>query len=91
MREKPKLTVEDAKERLRGKARKFSEFLNNPVGKQIVEFLEEEYYEGEMRGADPYQTYFNLGCREVIEYLHLLQRLNKAMAASENDDASGAT
>lgn len=41
----------------------------HPDGKLLVEVLEKMYYKGDRRGKDPYDSYFNLGQRDVAEFL----------------------
>ena len=51
-----------------------SGFMQSEAGKEIIRVLEEEFYDGELKGDDPYQTYYNLGQRDVVSYLKQLAR-----------------
>lgn len=41
----------------------------NPDTKLLLDSLVDLYYKGDMTGETPERTYFNLGRREVVEYL----------------------
>ncbi len=69
----PKVTVEDIRRRLRHKSAALTEFMNSPIGKSIIEALEDEFYNGELFDPDPYKTAFNCGQRDVVIYLHQLK------------------
>ncbi len=55
--------------RLQRKAAAVRDFLSSPGGKAVMEILEEEFHDGDMRGTDTHQTYYNLGRRDVVAYL----------------------
>ncbi len=65
------------KKRIREKAAQFQELLNNPVGKNLMTILEEEFCKQDLRGATVEDTYYNLGGRDVVEYLKTLQRIHE--------------
>lgn len=69
-----KKTVEDARRALRGKSDALIELLNNPVGKSLIETLEAEFYDGNLFDPDPHVTAYKCGRRDVVVYLHQLQR-----------------
>lgn len=51
-------------------ARRIGMALNtNPDTKALLDMLVNLYYKGDMTGDTPEKTYFNLGRREVVEYL----------------------
>jgi len=66
-----------AKSRTRANALKtvIMRFMNSPIGRQVVRMLEEEFPSGV--GKDPYDTYYKLGSRDVIEYLNQLKRIGE--------------
>jgi hypothetical protein len=64
--------------RIREKAAQFHELLNNPVGRQLITILTEEFDKLDLRGATVEETYYNLGCRDVVVYLQTLQRIYDA-------------
>jgi len=82
-----KVTVEDVRRRLRHKSAALVEFMNSPIGKSIIEALEEEFYNGELFDPDPYKTAFNCGQRDVVTYLHQL----KHYPSEDIEDATGTT
>ena len=85
-RKKNAQKIEEMKVRIRKKAAAFHELLNNPLGKELVAILEEEFYDKEdLRGDTVEETYYNLGARDVVAYLRTLQRIHKADKASESD------
>ena len=49
-------------------------FMRSEAGKEIIRVLEEEFYNDELRGEDPHQTYYNLGRRDVVSYLKQLAK-----------------
>ncbi len=69
----PKVSVEDIRRRLRHKSAAVTEFMNSPIGKSIIEALEEEFYDGNLFDPDPYVTAFNCGQRDVVIYLRQLK------------------
>lgn len=40
------------------------------AGQSLLKLLEEMFYKGPLVGKTPEETYFNLGRREVVEFLH---------------------
>ena len=74
-------TVEDIKRRIRTKGAALVQFMNSPVGKGVIEALEETFYDGELFDKDPYKTAYNLGRRDVVSYLKQLQRIKNNDAA----------
>ena len=75
-----KTTVEDIRARIRSKGADIVVFMNNPIGKSVVNALEETFYDGEIVDENPYMTYYNLGRRDVVSYMKQLQRI------AENED-----
>jgi hypothetical protein len=43
--------------------------LANEDGKLLLSMLEETYYKGNLVADDPHTTYFNLGRRDVVDFL----------------------
>jgi len=68
-------TKEDALKAVRSKAKTVARFMNSPIGSKVINLLELEFPSG--KGKDPYDTYYKLGGREVIEYLKSLQRISE--------------
>lgn len=62
------------KSRLARKSALVTAFLNSAAGKEMIKVLEEEFYDGEIKGSDPYDTYYNLGRRDVVAYLKQLAK-----------------
>ena len=77
MSEDKQTNVEKMQQRIRGKAAKYVELLNNPVGKDLIEILEEEFCGMDLRGSTVEDTYYNLGSRDLVEYLKQLQCINE--------------
>ena len=75
MSDKPAIAA--MKKRIREKAAQYAEFLSNPVGQSLINILKEEFDKEDLRGADSLETYYNLGCRDVVKYLETLQRINE--------------
>lgn len=63
------------KRRIREKAAQFQEFMSNPVGRKLVQILNEEFDREDLRGATVEETYYNLGARDVVKYLETLSRV----------------
>ena len=61
---------------IRQKAGVIGELMNSHVGKELIRILDEMFGSGEMRGENPYDTYFHLGQRDVVEYLKSLRRIH---------------
>lgn len=61
-------------------------FMTSPIGKSVIEAMENEFYHGEMFDLDPYKTAYNLGRRDVVIYMKQLQRISE-----KEDDAPGTT
>jgi len=82
--ENQETNIDKMRRRIRGKAAKYVELLNNPVGKDLIAILEEEFCGVDLRGSTVEDTYYNLGSRDLVEYLKQLQRINER----EKPDAS---
>lgn len=80
-------TVEDIRRKLRHKSAALTEFMNSPIGKSIIDALEDEFYHGEIFDPDPYKTAFKCGQRDVVTYLHQL----KNYPSEDITDATGTT
>jgi hypothetical protein len=76
-----KVTVEDIRRGIRHKGVAIVEFMNNPIGKAVVEALEDTFCNVELFSPDPHVTAYNLGRRDVVEYIKQLQRIK------DNDNA----
>ncbi len=68
-------TKEKALKSVKQKAKTIARFMNSPVGSQVIRMLEQEFPTGV--GKDPYDTYYKLGSRDVIEYLNQLKRIGE--------------
>lgn len=73
------------KKRIREKAAQFHEFMSNPVGKQLVAILKEEFDGEDLRGTTVENTYYNLGARDVVKYLETLTRVHDKTSETFND------
>lgn len=62
------------KSRLEKKARRIQRFMNLELGSDVVQALEDEFYDGELYSDDPIRTAYNLGRRDVVVYLKQLQK-----------------
>jgi hypothetical protein len=61
------------KTELNRKAAAVQQLLNNPVGKELIQILEDQFTRGELfAGADTHKTAYNLGARDVVVYLRQL-------------------
>jgi hypothetical protein len=78
-----RVDVEQIRRRLRKKSALLVSFMNSEVGKAVVKALEDEFYHGNLFDPDPYVSAYNMGRRDVVVYLHQLQRYG------ENDNADG--
>ena len=78
-----KTTVDDIRRRIRFNGAHIVTFMNNPVGKQVIQALEDTFYDGDIFDPDPYQTAYNLGRRDVVAYMKQLQRI-----AEKDDDGT---
>ncbi len=68
---------ERIKSRLHHKAELVHAFMNSETGKALIEVLEDEFYDGELFDPDPCVTAYNLGRRDVVNYLKQLERLKE--------------
>lgn len=62
----------EVRERLQKKAAIFQQIFSTPAGKEGLEYLDEEFTRGQMFTADPLQTAYMLGARDVVIYLQQL-------------------
>lgn len=46
-------------------------------GQKVLEILEDEFDGQDLRGGDPYETYYNLGARDVVTYIRQLVNHHK--------------
>lgn len=68
-------TKEKALKVVKQKAKTIARFMNSPIGSQVIRMLEDEFPGG--RGKTPYDTYYNLGARDVVDYLNQLKRIGE--------------
>jgi len=54
---------------LRERAKLVQHVFGSPEGKILLKRMTKLHTTGEMRGSDPYQTYYNLGARDLIAEL----------------------
>ena len=79
--------VEDIRRHIRHKGAAIVTFMNNPIGKAVIQALEDEFYHGELADTgNTNQTFYNLGRRDVVAYMKQLQRI-----AENDDNADGTT
>lgn len=55
------------------RARAAQRLFDSEDGRLVLEVLEREYLYGQLVGDTPEQTFFNLGCREVVLRLRTLR------------------
>lgn len=67
-------TLDKIKARLTKKSARINMFMNSELGKEIIDALEQEFYNGPLFDEDPCKTAYNLGRRDVVVYLKELQR-----------------
>ncbi len=53
---------------------KYGRLLLSPDAKELIDFLERRFFDGELLGETPEETAFNLGAREVVRVLRDLRR-----------------
>ena len=66
--------IDEIKKRLAKKSMLVSNFMRSEAGRAIIEILDEEFHDGELRGTDTHQTYYKLGQRDVVSYLKQLAK-----------------
>ena len=71
----------ELQKRLAPKVGEVALVLATPAGKTLLEVLEAEFFNGDLLGATPEQTAFNLGAREVVVYLRQLRAFDERMKA----------
>lgn len=49
------------------------QILNLQAGKDLLAYLEDEFYHGRIYDNDPHRTSYNLGARHVVEVLRQLK------------------
>jgi len=67
-------SLEQIKKSLARKSALIGHFMESEAGQELIRVLEEEFYDGELVGKDPHQTYYNLGRRDVVSYLKQLAK-----------------
>lgn len=63
------IPLDQAFENLNKKARIFKNVFSTGNGKVILQALKDEFDAMEIRDNDPYNTYYNLGRRDVVKYI----------------------
>jgi hypothetical protein len=63
-------SAELVRERLSKKAQTFNLVFSTPQGEELLKFLNEEFVYGPMFSEDSHVTAFNLGAREVVNYIN---------------------
>ena len=75
-------SVDSIKKRLAIKASKFQILFSTKEGEEVLKALEEEFDQLNIHiPGDPYTTAYNLGRRDVLQYIKLLRNYNHV----END------
>lgn len=62
---------------------KYGRLFTTPEGKELLAYLSRQFFEGELLGATPEETAFNLGAREVVRAMRDLAAL---LAKQERPD-----
>ncbi len=57
------------KANLKRKQSLVANFMRSEAGQEIIRVLEEEFYDADLLGGDPYETYHKIGQRDVVLYL----------------------
>lgn len=78
--------IKQIRRNIRHKGAAIVAFMNSPIGKSVIEAMEDAFYHGELFDSDPYTTAYNLGRRDVVIYMKQLQRISE-----KEDDAPGTT
>ena len=73
-----KLQTDDWAEQLRSKVELINRVGSTPDGKALLELLQDVFEDRTLRHSDPYQTYYNLGQRDVAQYLRQLAEMSDA-------------
>jgi len=67
------LVLDEARERIRKKAKVAQALKNFPEGQELLTILEEEFaHKRLIVKGDTHATYANIGARDVLDYLHEL-------------------
>jgi hypothetical protein len=69
--------TQDWQDRLRETQQLLQRLGSNPDGKALIKLLRETFEDRHLRGDDPYDTYYRLGQRDVVQYLRTLMEGNK--------------
>ena len=62
----------DILERLRNKSRTFKSVFSSEQGQVVLQALEDEFNHVNIKSADPHETYYRLGQRDVVVYIRQL-------------------
>ena len=73
---------------VRNNAKVVGELMSSHVGQQLLKILDNTFCVGNMVGENPHLTYFNLGQRDVVEYLKQLGRISDQQLSEINPDAT---
>lgn len=57
-------------ERLATKVHKINALFSTDLGREVLAFLDQQFVNSDLRGTDTHDTYYNLGARDVVSYLH---------------------
>jgi hypothetical protein len=66
--------MEQVRERLGRKASAVQQLLANPVGRELLTILEEEFEQRELFAPDPLLMAYRLGGRDLVVYLRQLEK-----------------
>lgn len=67
----------ELRDHLREKQRVIRSVLNTPEGKNLFELLEDAFENRALKASDPHDTYYNLGQRDLVQYLRELRDYNE--------------
>lgn len=73
--------MNEVREKLILKTKKFRRVFGGGEGKAILEALEEGFDHDEIKSSDPHETYYRLGQRDVVVYIKQMIK-----ASEKNDD-----
>lgn len=66
-------SLDKIKTRLKKKSARVQAFMDSELGREVVDLLEDEFYNGALFDDDPFKTAYNVGRRDVVMYLRELQ------------------
>lgn len=75
---------EEVEKATRKKAALFAAVFDSSAGKKVLEYLNAEFNQDELRASTPHDTYYRLGQRDVVVYIN--QMIKYSGATNETED-----